>query len=118
MRAVVICLVGSSLLAPQAFAQAVSPSPAASATGAALTLAEAYHAALQEDATIRAARAAADAKRERLPQARSQLLPNVSASAGVNRNHLLSLLVGKAPDRDARVEVFYGVAGARQRITF
>jgi len=91
MRAVVICLVGSSLLAPQAFAQAVSPSPAASATGAALTLAEAYHAALQEDATIRAARAAADAKRERLPQARSQLLPNVSASAGVNRNHLLSL---------------------------
>ncbi len=53
-----------------------------------MDLLQAYQAALQEDATLRAARAAADAARERLPQARAQLLPNVAFSAGRNRNDL------------------------------
>jgi TolC family type I secretion outer membrane protein len=55
-----------------------------------LDLSQAYLAAMERDATIRAARAATAAKRERLPQARAQLLPNISASASRNRNALES----------------------------
>lgn len=51
---------------------------------------QAYEAALENDASIRASRAAAQAGREHLPQARSQLLPNVSFNAGRNRNDLTS----------------------------
>jgi outer membrane protein, protease secretion system len=53
-----------------------------------LDLKEAYEAALEQDATIRSARAATDSARERLPQARAQLLPNVAFSAGRNYNDL------------------------------
>jgi outer membrane protein, protease secretion system len=53
-----------------------------------LDLSQAYQAALEQDATIRAARASAEARRERLPQARAQLLPNVSANITRNRNNL------------------------------
>lgn len=53
-----------------------------------IDLAQAYRAALQEDATLRAARATAQAGRELLPQARAQLLPNASLSVGRNRNDL------------------------------
>ncbi len=53
-----------------------------------LDLLQAYQAALQEDASIRATRAATDARRERVPQARAQLLPNLSASASRNHNDL------------------------------
>jgi TolC family type I secretion outer membrane protein len=53
-----------------------------------LDLSQAYQAALEQDATIRAARAAADARRERLPQARAQLLPNISASVTRFKNNL------------------------------
>lgn len=53
-----------------------------------MDLLQAYQAALQEDATVRAARAAADSARERLPQARSQLLPNLALNVGRNRNDL------------------------------
>ena len=53
-----------------------------------MDLLQAYQAALQEDATVRAARAAADSARERLPQARAQLLPNIAFSAVRNRNDL------------------------------
>jgi len=53
-----------------------------------LDLLEAYQAALAQDATVRAARATADSARERLPQARAQLLPNVAFSAGRNHNNL------------------------------
>lgn len=56
--------------------------------GWALDLSQAYQAALEQDATLRAVRAATDAKRERLPQARAQLLPNLSASASRNQNRL------------------------------
>lgn len=54
-----------------------------------LDLLQSYEAALEQDATVRAARAAADSGRERLPQARAQLLPNLSFSAGRNKNDLL-----------------------------
>ena len=53
-----------------------------------LDLAQAYALALEQDATIRAARAAAAAGRERLPQARAQFLPNLSASASRFKNSL------------------------------
>ncbi len=56
----------------------------------ALDLQQAYDAAVANDATIRASRAGAEALRERLPQARSQLYPNVSFSAGRNYNDLTS----------------------------
>ena len=55
-----------------------------------LDLLEAYSAALTEDASIRATRAATDARRERIPQARALLLPNLSATASRNRNSLES----------------------------
>lgn len=53
-----------------------------------LNLMEAYEAALAEDARIRAARAARDSAIERLPQARAQLLPSISASIGRNKNDI------------------------------
>ena len=53
-------------------------------------LKQVYRAALEQDSNIRAARAGADSVRERLPQARSGLLPQVSASMGRNNNHLNS----------------------------
>ena len=49
-----------------------------------------YQAALEQDANIRASRAAADSGRERLPQARAALMPQVSANAGRNFNDLNS----------------------------
>ena len=51
---------------------------------------QAYEAAYDNDASIRAARAGAQASRERLPQARAQLLPNVTLSAGRSYNDLTS----------------------------
>lgn len=56
----------------------------------AMDLRQAYEAAQANDAQIRAARSGAEASRERLPQARAQLLPNVSLSAGRNHNDLTS----------------------------
>ncbi|RUR69353.1 channel protein TolC [Variovorax guangxiensis] len=53
-----------------------------------LDLSQAYAAALEQDSTIRSVRAATDARRERLPQARAQLLPNLSASVSRHRNWL------------------------------
>jgi outer membrane protein, protease secretion system len=54
----------------------------------AIDLSQAYQAAFERDSTIRAARSAAESRRERLPQARSQLLPNISASATRFKNKL------------------------------
>ncbi len=59
----------------------------------AINLSQAYGLALEQDATFQAARAEAEARREVLPQARAQLLPNVSASLARSRNHT---------DRDSR----------------
>lgn len=55
-----------------------------------LDLKQAFEAALEQDANILASRAAAASGRERLPQARAQLLPNLSFSAGRNKNDLTS----------------------------
>lgn len=56
----------------------------------ALDLRQVYEAAVANDAQVRASRAGAQAVRERIPQARSQLLPNVALSAGRNYNDLTS----------------------------
>ncbi|MEN9904157.1 MAG: hypothetical protein RLZZ555_722, partial [Pseudomonadota bacterium] len=61
-----------------------------------MDLLQAYQAALQEDSTLRAARAAAEAARERLPQARAQLLPNIGFSAGRNHNDLTRIPVSSS----------------------
>ena len=55
-----------------------------------MDLLQAYQAAQSNDATILAARAGAQAGRERLPQARSQLMPNIAASLARNNNNLNS----------------------------
>lgn len=81
--------------AAPARAQQAAATPAAVAPlGAPLTLAQAYRAAMEQDATLRSARAATDVKRERLPQARAQLLPNVSANITRNKNDLTSTTPG------------------------
>jgi protease secretion system outer membrane protein len=54
----------------------------------AMDLRQAYEAALVNDATLRAVRAATDAQRERLPQARAQLYPNVVLGISRNSNDL------------------------------
>ncbi|MEI7763645.1 MAG: TolC family outer membrane protein [Comamonadaceae bacterium] len=56
----------------------------------AMDLLQAYQTAQQQDATILASRAAAQAGRERLPQARSQLMPNVAMSVARNQNNLVN----------------------------
>ena len=58
------------------------------ASPALMDLRQIYQAALEQDATVRAARAAADVGRERLPQAKAQLLPSVTANVGKNSNDL------------------------------
>jgi outer membrane protein, protease secretion system len=66
---------------------ALAVSLAASAASS-MSLLEAYQMALEQDSTIRASRAALESGRERLPQARSQLLPSVQANVGRNYNDL------------------------------
>ena len=78
-----------NLFAKTAIACALSTAALASwAQPTVMDLKQVYQAALEQDATIRASRAAADSGRERLPQARAGLLPQVSASAGRNNNNL------------------------------
>lgn len=55
-----------------------------------MDLLQAYELARTEDASLQAARSTAAAGRERLPQARSQFLPNVSANLSYNKNDLSS----------------------------
>jgi len=71
------------LLAAAGFAQVAEP-----AGGPRLDLAEAYRLAQRQDALLAAARAAAAARGERLPQARSQLRPILRASISAYRNEL------------------------------
>lgn len=54
----------------------------------AMNLLQAYQAALDQDSNVRAGRAALASGLERLPQARAQLLPVVSANMGRNQNQL------------------------------
>lgn len=79
--------------APRVAPQAPAPNGTVPLT---LNLAQAYRAALEQDAVIGAAEAAAAARRERLPQARAQLLPNISANASRFRNDLESVQPGPA----------------------
>jgi TolC family type I secretion outer membrane protein len=53
-----------------------------------MDLQQAYQAALLQDATTRAARAALQASDERINQAKAQLYPNLSMSTGYQRNNL------------------------------
>lgn len=79
----------SSLFIKTALACALSSAALGSwAQPAVMDLKQVYQAALEQDASIRASRAAADSGRERLPQARAGLLPQVSASAGRSNNNL------------------------------
>lgn len=59
-----------------------------SQTAWSLDLSQAYELAVKQDAQVRAARAAADIGRERLPQARAQLLPSVSLQSSRAHNSL------------------------------
>jgi TolC family type I secretion outer membrane protein len=63
----------------------------AAAATSALDLKQAYQAALEQDASTNAARAAAAAGRENLPLARAQLFPSVSASFSRFDNRLNSV---------------------------
>lgn len=54
----------------------------------AATLMQAYEAALEHDAALKAARASLEAGRERLPQAKAQLLPQITANWERNQNDL------------------------------
>ncbi len=55
-----------------------------------MDLIQAYELAQVQDATLQAARSTAEASRERLPQARSQFYPNISANLSYNKNDLSS----------------------------
>jgi len=92
LAAVALAVLAGTANAP-ALAQAAPPARTAAAP-VSLNLEQAYRAALEQDAIIAAARAAAAARRERLPQARAQLLPNVSANASRFRNDLDSTQPG------------------------
>ena len=59
-------------------------------SASAIDLLQAYNAAQTNDATVLAARAAAQAGRERIPQARSQLMPNVAINVSATHNQLSS----------------------------
>jgi protease secretion system outer membrane protein len=63
---------------------------ASTAAAQTLDLAQAHAAALVHDASLRASRAAADAGREAVPQARARLLPEISAGYNRSRNQLIS----------------------------
>jgi len=85
----------SNLLMPLILKGMVASALAASAMvvcaqSAVMNFRQVYQAALEQDASIRASRAAADSGRERLPQARAGLMPQVSANAGRNFNDLNS----------------------------
>lgn len=62
-----------------------------SMTAHGMDLLQAFEAAQQQDATILAARATANVERERLPQAKSQLLPSLNASVSRTTNRLTSV---------------------------
>jgi outer membrane protein, protease secretion system len=53
-----------------------------------IDLSQAYQSAFEQDSTLRAARSAAASRSERVPQARAQLLPNISLSATSFKNSL------------------------------
>lgn len=92
---------GAAISPPlQPVATMVKPVPA-------MDLSQAYQAALERDASLRATRAATSARGERLVQSRAQLLPNLSASVTRNRNHL-ERTVPDALGRGVTSDLSYG----------
>lgn len=77
-RHLTACLAGLGLLAPLC------------GLAADMDFQQAYEAAAANDALVRVSRAATRANQERLPQAKAQLRPNISVSAGRNYNDLTS----------------------------
>ena len=76
------------VLRTTAFSVLACAALAVTVPASAMDLREAYEAALLQDATTRAARAAVLAGDERIQQAKAQRYPNVSLSAGYQRNNL------------------------------
>lgn len=66
----------------------------------AIDLMQVYQLALVQDSTLKAAVAANVSAQERVPQAMSQLLPNVSFSAGLNANDLTRMQSGSDTQSD------------------
>jgi len=73
----------------------------------AMNLLQAYQAALEQDAVVRAGRAALAAGREILPQARAQLLPVVSANVGRNQNQLSTTSANLLGNNSVSQDSFY-----------
>ena len=83
------CLIPLLAMGLQVSAMAQTPSAMVLAPNAAsFDLKTLYEAALEQDASIRASRATADSGREKIPQARAGLLPQISAAATRNHNNL------------------------------
>lgn len=85
MKQAVLALFPKARVTPLALALAVACVPAWP-----LDLMQTYQAALAQDASLQAAQAAAASGRERLPQARAQMGPNLSASVSRFKNDLTS----------------------------
>jgi TolC family type I secretion outer membrane protein len=82
-----------------------------------LNLQQVYAAAREQDATLRASRAQADAGREVLPQAAARLLPNVSIYAARSKENLDSTSLGAAPvDSNSRYVSHSRVLSIRQSV--
>jgi outer membrane protein/protease secretion system outer membrane protein len=86
------------MIARRAAVAAALSAFACAAMAAPLDLAEAYRLAVSYDTQIRFARANADAGREKLPQARAQLMPNIgiTATRGANQLETTSSLAGQS----------------------
>lgn len=66
----------------------LAPAQAGAQGSGQIGLMQAWTAAFEHDSALRAARAASDVQRERLPQALARLRPSVSFSASANRNDI------------------------------
>ena len=73
----------------------------------AMNLLQAYQAALEQDANVRAGRAALASGMERLPQARAQLLPVVSVNVGRNQNQLSTTSVNLLGNNSVSQDSYY-----------
>lgn len=78
----------------------------------AMNLLQAYQVALEQDANVRAGRAALVSGMERLPQARAQLLPVVSANVGRNQNQLSTTSVNLLGNNSVSQDSYYSFNNA------
>jgi len=72
----------------------------------AVDLAQAYKRALSEDPTYQAAAADTEARREAIPQARAQLLPNINGSLMRSKNQTDQRTISAATPTDREYEYF------------